>query len=458
MIKQSDIQGYKFAVVGLGLTGISCARFLRSLNVTVGLFDMRNDSALLQQIPEEISEIEVKLGLDKVEDLLTYDAMIVSPGISLEEPLIKTALQQGLVLISDIDLLCLYCPADIVAITGTNGKSSVTTLVADILQACGHQVLLGGNIGVPVLDALMAVDDINAIDVCVLELSSFQLERCQALGASSATILNISEDHMDRYTDMTAYIETKKNIFSSARHIAINLDEPTVLENDVLALNANAAISSYSLTKKEADFYYQAPYIYAADKAIFDCSTLKVKGEHNILNVLAALALLKNYLEDFSVCLPVLEQFSGLKHRCEFVAEINGVTYINDSKGTNEGATVAAIQGLKSGLSGYMHLILGGEDKGADFSLLSKQLSDLRLQAYVFGRCKQKLKGLLGLSDSFVFDSLSDVLNAIYQNAEDGDLVLFSPACASFDMFKNFEHRGEVFSRLVMNLEANYAL
>lgn len=462
MITQLQLAQYKIAVIGLGLTGISCARFLQLHKIDFGLFDTRSDSALLAQIPAELADVEAVLGLNSPQQLAAFDALIVSPGISLKQPVVAEALAQGKVLLSDIDLLNIYCSAPIVAITGTNGKSTVTSLTAEMLRAAGKSVLLGGNIGIPVLDALTRSGS-KTIDYCVLELSSFQLERCQTLAAASSTVLNISEDHLDRYDGLQDYIDTKAEIYRASQNIAFNLDDPAISlsqletyrqdrsEDSVAGDSAN--VTGFSLSDKTADFYYSDGVVYHDKQVLFSSDELCLKGLHNIANVMAALALVSPLLDDLTAAIDAAKNYTGLAHRCQFVAKVQGIDYINDSKATNEGSTIAAIEGLLPTIDGDLHLVLGGEDKGALFEQLAQYRNHQRIRFYLFGRCKDKLAALLALDTDACYADLSSLVEACSEEAKTGDLVLFSPACASFDMFDNFEHRGEVFTALVKQLE-----
>ena len=389
------------------------------------------------------------------EDLIARaTTLIVSPGMSLSEPVIAAAIARGCKVIGDIDLFIAHANAPVIAITGSNAKSTVTTLVGDMAKACDYDVGVGGNIGTAALSLLAEEKSLY-----VLELSSFQLERCEPLNAEVATVLNLSPDHMDRYESMQEYHQAKHKIFRGAKNIVINRDD--VLTQPLVP--ESIPVASFGVEKKDVSpsprFFSvitegDKRYLTQGMEKILPVSELKIRGDHNISNALAALAI--GYQAGFSLegMLKALTQFTGLEHRCEWVTTVDHVEYYNDSKGTNVGATKAAIQGLASDIKGELILIAGGVGKGADFSDLSPVVNAHVSTAIVFGESQKDLQQTLKHSTAVqCVDSMSDAVALASRTAKPGDLVLLSPACASFDMFKNYEHRGVVFKKMVKQLD-----
>jgi UDP-N-acetylmuramoylalanine--D-glutamate ligase len=353
----------------------------------------------------------------------------------------------------------------VIAITGSNGKSTVTTLVGDILAAAGHKPAVCGNIGIPVLDVLLRDDEFACY---VVELSSFQLETTHHLAAEVACVLNLSEDHMDRYDSMLAYHQAKHRIFQGCRSIVINredtLTQPLVSTSMPkksfglkMADNKVAVKNQYAIALLETEQGVQAEYLMFEQLPIFPVADLKIKGRHNQLNVLAAIALIESLPVDFKVeslqLKKVLAEFTGLAHRCAWVAENQGVEFFNDSKGTNVGSTLAAIEGLASPDSKNIILIAGGVGKDQDFEPLAEACQLNVKSAQLFGRDASLIAANLESSCELnVVDSLEQALINAKALASAGDVILFSPACASFDQFDNYVQRGEVFERLVMNM------
>ncbi|MDX2463353.1 MAG: UDP-N-acetylmuramoyl-L-alanine--D-glutamate ligase [Porticoccus sp.] len=435
-------------VVGIGATGLSVARYLSQLGERFVMLDTRQQPPCLDQLRSEFPDVPVALGELSIDIFEGADEIILSPGLSRQIPAVQFAIQSGVPVVSDIELFARSASAPIIAITGSNGKSTVTTLVGEMCRAAGRSVGVGGNLGTP---ALALLDD-NA-QFYVLELSSFQLESVESLNAEVATVLNVSPDHMDRYNSLLDYHQAKHRIFGGARQVVVNradsLSVPLVSEQ----------VKQWSFGLDRPDFSGfgllvaqdgESWLAYQFEKLMPE-TELGIKGRHNTSNALAALAL------GFAVGLPmdgmlsVLRQFKGLPHRCQTVATLHSVAYINDSKATNVGATLAAIHGLSSGNN--LVLIAGGRAKGQDFSLLAEAL---------VGPVKQLV--LIGEDASVIGNAVSGGVNTVYatslqaavevaqQAAEAGDIVLLSPACASFDMFSGFEDRGDHFVAAVEGL------
>lgn len=435
------------AVVGLGVSGLSCARFLHEKGIDFYVVDSRQTPPGLEEIRSLCPQEKIHLG--SLDALLTLpvNELYVSPGIPLSHPVLVTLREQGVELRGDVDLFCDYADAPIVAITGSNAKSTVTTLVGELLQAAGYQVGAGGNLGIPALDLLKPNQDYY-----VLELSSFQLETTSALRAQVACILNVSEDHMDRYDSLYHYQRTKQRIYRGCHSAVCNkqdiLTAPLLPEGTPLAAFTTGSpdLREFGLLAEE-DGYWLCRGV----KKIIHSRELALAGKHNFANVLAAFAILHQLqvdLEDSRV-LQAARDFKGLAHRCEMVRSHQGVTYINDSKGTNVGATVAAIEGF--GTNGKsLILIAGGDGKQADFSPLKKWVAKYVKAIFLFGKDAAGLQEVLhSEAPCQLFDTLDDIVAAVANQSHEGDVVLFSPACASLDMYSNYQERGRHFVSLV---------
>ncbi|WP_101760177.1 UDP-N-acetylmuramoyl-L-alanine--D-glutamate ligase [Oceanicoccus sp. KOV_DT_Chl] len=438
-------------VVGLGLTGLSCARYLSRKQLPFAVVDSRQLPPGLDAFKAEFPDVSLTLGDFNPTLLANAERLVVNPGVALEEPAIAEAVAKGVQVCGDIDLFAAEAVAPIVAITGSNGKSTVTTLLGEMARQAGREVAVGGNIGVPVLDLLLADEP----DLYVLELSSFQLERTADLSPAVATVLNISADHMDRYESLAAYQQAKHRIFAGAKKVVVNradkLSQPP--------LNRKAQLISFGLDASADDFGVATiegdDYLIFQSKPLMSVQELLIVGHHNIENALAALALGHAAGLEMAPMLAALKTFTGLPHRCQFVAELHGVRYYNDSKGTNVGASIAAIQGLAASAEKIV-LIAGGVAKGADFSPLLPVLKQFVRAVIIIGEATPQLIELCGGSvTAIAVDSLSQAVTAAGECAQGGDAVLLSPACASFDMFNDYQHRGEQFSASVLALAGN---
>ncbi len=439
----------KYVVVGLGQTGLSCVRYLVELGKSLHVQDTRNNPPGLDELLNDFPDVDVVLGKLDQNRLNEADEIILSPGISLSTPEIKQAIENGVLVRGDIDIFAEVANAPVIGITGSNGKSTVTTLVGEMAKAAGLNVAVGGNIGVPAL-SLLAKD----VELYVLELSSFQLETTRALNAKSVVLLNLSEDHMDRYPNKFAYLQAKQRIFYGAQNVVVNDDDSlsAPLVNTQMKL-IHYGLNGPDLHKFSVVDHDNERFLTQGFERLLNVKALKVRGEHNISNCLAALAL------GWSVGLPIhsmleaLKNFDGLPHRCQYIRSLNGVDFVNDSKGTNPGAVVTALHGLGKKLNGKILLIAGGDSKGADLSSLVEPIKTYAKAVILMGKDADKFKKLLSDEVALHFvDSMSAAVNVAYSLAETGDLVLLSPACASFDMFKNFEDRGAQFSKEVSRL------
>lgn len=441
---QSIRREARYVVIGLGSTGLSCARYLRRRVDSLVLVDTRSEPPGIEQVVHEFSGLEILLGGINAEVLKGADFLIVSPGVALEESPIAEAIAAGVELISDLDLFRLAISCPIVCITGSNGKSTVATLVHEMARACGRKSVLCGNIGVPVLDALT-----DEAELYVVEASSFQLERSRPLMANAATVLNVSPDHMDRYDSFAHYVAAKRTVYDAAQNCVFNRgDLSTSPGSSVPAVSfgiGEAANDDFGLTDDGADVYLRR-----GKRNLLNAATMRMKGEHNQLNVLAALAMADAVELDLSQCTKAAAAFPGLEHRCEFVGSVNGVEFINDSKGTNTGATVAAIEGLVTAGNRNIVLLAGGVGKDADFSALAASVQRHVKHALLFGQDANAIAlALHSVTKTQIANSLDMAVKRALDCAVSGDIVLFSPACASFDMFNNFEHRGDCYKASV---------
>lgn len=439
-------EGHK-VIIGLGQTGYSCARYLQSQGCSFAIADTRSQPPYLQKIKEEMPDVPVYLGELERDVLQAATELVVSPGIDIKQHYeIRRAMRNGVSVIGDIELFCrAVTDIPIVAITGSNGKSTVTTLVGEMAKASGIAVGVGGNIGVPVLDMLQQ----GKKDLYVLELSSFQLETTFSLKAEVATVLNISADHMDRYKNIAQYHQAKHRIFHGAKQVVINRQDPLsepLIENTVKKW-------TFGLDQGQKDEFGllddgNQVFLSLGKEKLLSVRNLKIHGSHNHANALAALAL------GWAVDLPMhsmlnaLVVFPGLAHRCQFIANINNISFYNDSKATNVGAAVAAINGLGASLlgEGRVVLIAGGYGKGAEFIGLLEPMLKYGRHALLIGADAEKLK--LTFDKKIKSDLVIDMDSAIemaLEVAQPGDAVLLAPACASFDMYENFEQRGDDF-------------
>ncbi|NOQ90072.1 MAG: UDP-N-acetylmuramoyl-L-alanine--D-glutamate ligase [Gammaproteobacteria bacterium] len=433
-------------VVGLGKTGLSVVRYLRALDETVIVVDSRDIPPGLNVLKSDFSDVELHTGIFNVSLFKNAHRIIVSPGVALSEPALVEAKKNNIEITGDIDLFTHEVKAPVVGITGSNGKSTVTTLLTLMASRAGLNAVASGNIGTPVLDSL---DD--SVGLYVLELSSFQLETLQNLPMKAAVVLNISADHLDRYENLSAYAMSKQVIYENADVLILNKDDVLAGQVSGLSFKSSTRQIRFTLSQPENNEFGlcttgEAVYLCFGERQLIAVDALKLKGTHNLQNALAALALGYAIGLSFDDMLDALKEFKGLSHRIQFVAEINNVTWINDSKATNVGATIAALVGLP----GKHVLLAGGEAKGADFSELTEVVKQHCRAVVLFGKDAEMIRSVMpaGMIVESV-DDMQSAVNAARSLAQPGDNVLLAPACASFDMFKNFEHRGDVFMRSV---------
>jgi UDP-N-acetylmuramoylalanine--D-glutamate ligase len=439
-------------IVGLGRTGLSCARYLRTHGWGIAVTDSRSQPPELERLRELDPSIPVRLG--GLDTRLLDDALciVASPGVPLADPFFVEARRRGLEIVGDIELFALAVDAPVVGITGTNGKSTVTTLLGRMTERAGLKVRVGGNLGQPALDLLSdSGRDATPTQLYVLELSSYQLEATMSLDLKAATVLNVSADHLDRYATIADYASAKARIFTRCETAVINLDDPLVASmprpgQHTLSFSLRAAIGAdYSIAQSSGW------WLTRKSELLLPVSAMKLAGLHNAANALAALALGEALGLPLPVMLTELACFPGLPHRAQWVAEVKGVAYIDDSKGTNVGATIAAV----SGMPGPLIMIAGGDGKNQDFTPLREVFRDKVRKAILIGRDAPAIaRALAGVCSVEHCATLTEAVQAAALTAQPGDTVLLSPACASLDMFRDYVHRGAVFAQAVKELAA----
>ena len=436
----ADYRGRKVVIIGLGLTGLSCVDFFLAQGVTPRVMDTRVSPPGLDKLP---GQVERHLGGINGDWLLAADLIVASPGVALAHPILSEAVEAGIEIVGDIELFCREAQAPIVAITGSNGKSTVTTLVGEMAKAAGWQVGVGGNIGLPALSLLQ-----SPAQLYVLELSSFQLETTQSLKAAAATVLNVTEDHMDRYPlGMQQYRAAKLRVYENAQICIVNADDALTMPvrgADKRCVSFGVDFGDYHLNKQQGSIWLRVK-----GEKVLNTAEMKMVGQHNYTNALAALALADAVGLPRASSLAALTQFNGLAHRFQLVHEHQGVRWINDSKATNVGSTEAALNGLQ--VQGTLWLLMGGDGKSADFTPLIPWLQGDNVRLYCFGRDGDALAALR--PDIAVrTETMRQAMEQIAPQVNTGDMVLLSPACASLDQFRNFEQRGEQFAQLAKEL------
>jgi UDP-N-acetylmuramoylalanine--D-glutamate ligase len=442
-------------IVGLGRTGLSCARHLRELGWRIAVTDTRLEPPQLAALRELDAQIPVRLGALDTRLLDEALCVVASPGVSLDEPFFAEARRRGLEIVGDIELFARAVDAPVAGITGTNGKSTVTTLLGRMAARAGVEVRVGGNLGEPALDLLAEARRAGqTVGLYVLELSSYQLEATHSLDLKAAAVLNVSPDHLDRYAHLGAYADAKARIFARCDTAVINLDDPLVVAmarpgQRTLSFSLRAASGAdYALGVRAGEAWLTRRH---DREALLPLSAMRIRGLHNAANALAALALGEALGLPLPAMLAELEEFAGLPHRTQWVAEVAGVSYVDDSKGTNVGATIAAV----SGMEGPLIIIAGGDGKNQDFAPLAPIFRGKVRHTVVIGRDgRQVAQALRGVCTTEYCASLEEAVRAAAAAARAGDTVLLSPACASFDMFRDYTQRGALFARAVKELAA----
>ncbi|HEX7235831.1 MAG TPA: UDP-N-acetylmuramoyl-L-alanine--D-glutamate ligase [Gammaproteobacteria bacterium] len=435
-------------IVGLGATGVAVARYLSARGERVRVIDSRANPPGLTELRAAVPGVDVSLETLDPRWLEHASRVLLSPGLPYDLPLAVEARRRGLAVIGDIELFALAARAPVIAVTGSNGKSTVTTLVSRMLEAQRLRAPAGGNLGPPALDLLK--DDVDAY---VLEVSSFQMETTDSLAPLAATVLNVSADHLDRHGTLELYAELKEKLLKAAETAVVNADDPLVA-----AMGArHARVVPFSVQSKldrgysivTASTSGAERWLARDGKPLLRSTELKLRGTHNEANALAALALSEPLTKDLDAALAALREFPGLPHRCEHVTERKGVTYVDDSKGTNVGATLAALNGL----TGPLVLIAGGLSKGQDLSPLAAGGRGKLRAAVLIGAAAAELAAVLEpVCKTVQAASMDDAVARAAELARRGDTVLLSPACASQDMFRDYKERGEQFARAAQEL------
>ena len=443
-----DLSGKKVLVIGLARTGSECARFLAGLGARVVVSDVRRADELepamaaLAGLP-----ITYRFGQEDMSWLSGVDCVIPSPGVAMENPLLRQAAVRQIPILSEIELACRFFHAPLVAITGTNGKSTTTTLIGEMIKASGKNVFVGGNLGVPFISAVG-----QNWDWGVVEVSSFQLEWVEKFRPRIAALLNITEDHLDRYATFSEYCRAKERIFEAQTNddfAVLNRDDPRVWEirgrikSRVVSFGFSAAGDGVFATANEIVWHVDA------EEERFPLRDVGLHGVHNMENMMAAVAVAKCAGISAPIIQKTLEIFPGLEHRLEFVRDKDGVRYYNDSKGTNVGAVVKSL----ASFADPVILLAGGVDKGGDYAPLQEGIKQKVRRLVLFGAAREIIARSLGrLTETVIVDDMAAAVRDAAAHARAGDVVLLSPACSSFDQFRNYAERGNVFKRLVQEL------
>jgi UDP-N-acetylmuramoylalanine--D-glutamate ligase len=458
-----DLHGKRVLVVGLGKSGVASALFLKAHGASVTVSDTKSGDDLRNEIPVLLDHgITVETGGHGDRTFRGQDLIVVSPGVPVDAPPLVQARALGEAVIGEIELAAQFLPGPIIAITGSNGKTTTTTLTGEIITAAGFPTLVGGNIGTPAISlAERAQDD----TVIVLEVSSFQLETIQTFRPKVAVVLNVTPDHLDRHGTFEVYVDAKARIFENQRSAenqksgdrqkgsdfaVLNADDPTCA---AMASRARAPVFWFSRQKEvQRGAWVRDGNIVFRDSSgqreIMQVSEIPLKGAHNLENALAAICV-----GALMGCAPekirqAVHDFTAVEHRLEFVATIRGVDYYNDSKATNVDATIKALESFPANI----HLILGGKDKGSDYTVLNHLLRERVKRVYTIGAAAAKIESQIKGSEVVRSETLETAIRKANAAAQPGDIVLLAPACASFDQFKNYEHRGQVFKEIVRGL------
>ncbi|HSS46354.1 MAG TPA: UDP-N-acetylmuramoyl-L-alanine--D-glutamate ligase [Burkholderiales bacterium] len=458
-----ELSGKKVLVLGLGDSGLSMARWLTRKGAQVRVADSRKQPPHAAQLAIEMPQVPLESGPFRDSSFSGIDMIAISPGVALRESRVSEALNAGVFVAGDVELfaqaLKSFAEAKVIAVTGSNGKSTVTSMAGAMCRAADLNTVVAGNIGLPVLDALTQVETQmragkKAPDVFVLELSSFQLETTHSLDASAATVLNLCQDHLDRYSSMDEYAAAKARIFSGHGVQVVNRDD------DFSRRLADPArtVLSFGLGKPGGNREWglvasgDEPWLAQGEVKLMPLEEMPLAGLHNASNALAALALCRAIDIKYAPLLSALKKITGLPHRVQKIAEIRGVAFYDDSKGTNVGATVAALTGMPQ----KVVLIAGGDGKGQDFSPLKSAIAAHARALVLIGRDADKItKAVAGCGVPLLrAATMEDAVILSFSKAQRGDAVLLSPACASIDMFRNYEHRAEVFVHAVQGLQA----
>lgn len=449
-----NLENKNVLVAGIARTGIAASNLLARNKARVMAVDDKREEDLKENLAKLDKRVRVQTGRIQGEDITDFDLIIVSPGIDMRNPLLKKAVEKGIPVWSEIELASRFIKKPIIAITGTNGKTTSTSMIGNILQNSGEKIYVGGNIGFPLSNI---ADQASQYSFIVLEVSSFQLEWIDQFKPFISAILNITEDHLDRHLNFNEYVSLKKRMFRNQKekdYLILNKDDPVTAciepENKIqkLLFSRIREVEDGAFLRKDNIIIR----LHGKEKVIGPVSKLKVKGIHNIENGLASALLGALCKVKAETVMDSLSRFTGIDHRMEFVREINGVRFINDSKGTNTGATMKSIESFDCPII----LIAGGKDKGGNYGPLAELISKKVKFSILIGESKMKIRSALKNSNNIEnAATLEDAVNKAFAKANAGDVVLLSPSCASFDMFKDYEDRGNIFKKAVLKLPGN---
>ena len=452
-LNRMDLENKRVLVVGLGKSGVASALFLKARGAQVTVSDSKSEDSFREEIPLLLDHgIAVETGGHGERTFREQDLIVVSPGVPVDAPPLVQARAHGESVIGEIELAAQFLSGPIVAITGSNGKTTTTTLAGEIIKAGGFTALVGGNIGTP---AISLVEQANPKNITVLEVSSFQLETIQTFRPKVAVILNVTPDHLDRHRTFQAYTDAKARIFENQRSddfLVLNADDPTCAE---LASRTRSKVFWFSRKNEvqQGAHVRDGRLFFRDGKGQYEImlsSEIPLKGDHNVENVLAAICV-----GALMGCRPeqirqAIRNFKAVEHRLEYVATVRGVEYYNDSKATNVDATIKALESFPANI----HIILGGEDKGSDYTVLSDLLRKRVKRVYTIGAAAEKIEShIKGAAEVIHAETLENAIQKAAATAQTGDIVLLAPACASFDQFNSYEHRGRVFKEIVHSLK-----
>ena len=446
-----NLNNQRVLVVGLGKSGVASALFLKARGARVTVSDTKSLDELRGEIPKLLDAgVTVETGGHGERTFHGKDLIVVSPGVPVDAPQLAQAREQGIPVIGEIELAARFLKGRIVAITGSNGKTTTTALTGEVISMGGWESLVGGNIGTP---AISLVEESTNDSLVVLEVSSFQLETIQTFHPFIAMVLNITPDHLDRHSTFEAYVDAKARIFENQTggdYAVLNADDPTCVG---LATRTKASKIWFS-RKREVDsgaFLRNGQIIYrdGGEREIMPVSEIRLKGAHNLENVLAAVCAGMLTQTEPARIRRAVQEFKAVEHRLEYVATVRGVEFYNDSKATNVDATIKALESFPANI----HLILGGKDKGSDYTVLKPLLKERARRVYTIGAAAEKIESHLGdIVEVVRTGTLEAAVKRAAASAQSGDVVLLAPACASFDQFENYEHRGRVFKQTVQAL------
>jgi UDP-N-acetylmuramoylalanine--D-glutamate ligase len=447
-----ELNGKRVLVVGLGRSGVASALFLKARGARVTVSDTKSEDQLREEIPALLDQgIAVETGGHGERTFQNQDLIVVSPGVPVDAAPIAQARALGRPVIGEIELATAFLPGPIVAITGSNGKTTTTTLIGEILAAGGLKTLVGGNIGTP---AISLVERATAESVAVLEVSSFQLETIRSFRPKIGIVLNVTPDHLDRHGTFTAYVDAKARLFENQRpedFAVLNADDPTCVDlagrirAQVFWFSRKREVEQGAFVRKGAVLFRRA----GEQQEVMLASEIPLKGAHNLENVLAAVCAGALMGCEAGKIAGAVRGFKAVEHRLEYVATVRGVEYYNDSKATNVDATIKALESFP----GNIHLILGGKDKGSDYTVLNDLLRERVKAVYTIGAAAEKIQSQIkGATSIVAAGTIDSAVKQAAAAAQAGDVVLLAPACASFDQFQNYEHRGRVFKDLVQGL------